>query len=170
MKKYFILFVLIISFSNTAFAAKYLGIGGGPNFGVMNTKTSNLMFNMEWLAHNNVGTKLFIGFMHGFWIGTGLSINVSTDPEYKDPWYVTASFALPIMVNICDNYKDIMMGFMVGSTYSFSLHSQRKYYMFIKPFEAFLVPATWRMAPGASTFSNSLRIYLSAQIGFRMNI
>jgi hypothetical protein len=170
MKKYVLIISVCFCFSGPAMAGRYLGLGTGPNFGLMNTKTTNLMFDFDWLAHNTVGTKVSVGFFDGFWVGTGFTVNVSTDPAYKAPWYVTANFSVPLMINIHGNDKNMMIGFMVGSTCAFSLGSRRKYYMYVKPLEVFFVPATWQLSPGGNVFSNALRIYFSAQVGLRMNI
>ncbi len=170
MKKIFIvLFFVLFAFSSKSFAFKYTGVGVGPAFGLKGLSGTNYFVNAEWQPSDNVGTRFFVGFPDGLWLGVGLNFSFSTTDDFSKSVKLTLNGGIPFIMDIHKSVIVAFMGVNVGTSLSFDLDGDGTSYFFISPAELFFSPIMWKISSGGG-FDLTNNVFLYCSIGFRKSI
>ena len=171
MKNFFIiLFFVLFVFSSKSFAFKYAGIGAGPAFGLKGVNNNTSYFiNAEWQPSENVGTRFFVGFPDGLWLGVGLNFSFSTTNDFSRSVKLTFNGGIPFIMDIHESATVAFMGVNVGTSLSFDLDGDGTSYFFISPAELFFSPVTWKISSGGG-FDLTNNVFLYCSVGFRKSI
>lgn len=169
MKKiiFILLFLLIIPFD--CFAFRYVGVGAGPGFGLKGFDGTKYFINAEWQPSEHVGTRFFVGFPQGVWLGVGLNFSFSTTDSFSRSVKLTANGGIPFILNIRDSSKTAFFGFNAGGTLSFDTDGRGIYYIYVTPVELFFIPVTWQISPSGG-FDLTSNIFMLTAVGFRASI
>jgi len=169
MKKIFFILFIFLFISFDVFAFKYAGVGVGPGFGIKGFGGTKYFINADWQPHDNIGTRLIIGFPDGFWLGVGLNFSYTTPESFSRTFRWTFNGGLPIIMNIHESYQVAFFGVNLGTTLSFDTDGRGLYYIYITPMEIFYSPVTWRLAPN-SGWDMTSNMSLITAVGFRAAI
>jgi hypothetical protein len=168
-KKIILALLLLFLLPGSLFAFKSAGLGFGPVFNLRGGMSTSYLITGEWNLHKNIGARLFLGFVNGFWIGTALnaSFSVFESKDRKFDWSI--NFSIPFIINIYNGVKTAFMGLTFGNSLSLSLDPSCKYYFFVSPAEFVLIPVTWGLSPSTG-FNSGMGVSLAFSLGFRVRL
>jgi hypothetical protein len=169
IKKTLVIFFIFFFMPSGLFAFKSVGLGFGPAFNLRGGMSTAYFFTGEWTPHKNLGGKLFLGFVNGFWIGTALNTTFSVYETKTKGFDWSINFSIPFIININNGIKTAFIGLGLGNSLSFALDSRSAYYLFINPLEFVFIPVTWGLSPG-SGFNKGFDVSLAFSLGFRTRI
>ncbi len=152
-----------------AFAFRAVGLGFGPNIGLRGVIDNSYIIEGNWNPHKNVGARLFVGAIHGLWVGTALNTLFSVYESPSSSFDYSLNFSVPFIININNGVKTAFIGITAGNTLSFAVDKTHKYYFCITPFEFVFIPLTWALSPSGG-FSNRLQISILTQMGFKVRL
>jgi hypothetical protein len=167
MKRSLVIAMLfLVPFSVWSF--EYAGVGFGPNISMKGERPTNFFIQGEWQPHKVVGTKLYMGFYHGFWLGAALNFKQNIAKMFRTSYW-DVNFAIPFMMNISKNSRIAYVGFTAGTTLSFDINGQGRYYFFVTPVDIWITPYVWRQYPSLG-WDKELSISYMFSTGIRMSI
>jgi hypothetical protein len=167
MKKLVLILLLLVPLK--AYAFKSVGLGFGPNFKIRGDVATSYIIEGNWNPHKNVGARVFIGFLHGFWVGTALNTTFSLHESMDRSFDYSMNFSIPFIININNGVKTAFIGLTAGNTLSFAIDKTNKYYFFVTPAEFMFVPLTWLLSPSGG-FDAGFEISLRCAIGIKVRI
>ena len=169
MKKLILVFIILAVIPVKAYAFKSVGLGFSPTFKVRGNVETSYMIEGNWNPHKNIGARIFVGFLHGLWMGAALNTTFSLHESMDEKFDYSVNFSLPFVMNISNGVKTAFIGFTTGNTMSFSVDKTNKYYFFITPAEFVFIPLTWVLDPNGG-FNTGLEISLRFAIGLKVRI
>jgi hypothetical protein len=147
MKRFLIILALfILPFS--AWSFEYVGLGIGPNFHLHGDRPSNFFVQGEWQPHKILGTRVFLGFNNGFWLGVAINFRQHIANLGRGTIW-DANFSVPFIFNIRTNSRIAFVGVTAGTTFSFDMDGKNVNYVFITPFDFMYTPLGWVMYPSS---------------------
>jgi len=162
-----IVFFLLLVTPSYLYAFKYAGIGFGPNIGLKGFDGTNYLLDAVWHPHDNVGGRLLVGFVNGFWVGAAIDLAHTDESIFRGVNW-TMNFSIPFLVKIRGNVSDAYIGFTFGNTLLFDLTGEKDYYLSVTPAEFVFIPFTWKMSRGG--IDTGMLVSLFCSVGFRVGL
>jgi len=167
MKRFLIIAVLLLM-SCSAWSFEYVGLGFGPNLHLKGDRPSSFFIQGEWQPHKVLGTKLFLGFENGFWLGVAMNFKQNLAKIGRGTiWDI--NFSIPFIFNITNSLRVAFVGITVGTTLSFNIDGKDYAYFFVTPFDVLFTPWGWLMYP-AGGWKKEESVSYMCSAGFRFAI
>ncbi len=168
MIKRFIITLILLSVSLSAWSFEYAGFGLGPAISIKGDEATHFTLQGEWQPHKVIGSKLIVGFGNGFWLGVALNFKKDIMKVF-DTSYWDAYVSIPFVYNIGLNNRTVFLGFSVGTGFSFGIDSRGSNYFYLVPLEIRTMPFVWRQFP-SSGWDTSANLSYVCMVGFRTAI
>jgi len=169
MKRFLIILALFFA-SSSLWSFEYVGLGFGPNIGFSGDRPTNFFFQGEWQPHKVVGTRLFLGFNEGFWLGVALNFRQNIANLGRGTIW-DANFSIPFIVNIRLNSRVAYVGITAGTTFSFDIDGRDASYFFLTPVDLLFTPFGWVIYPASGGgWSKDGSVSYMCSAGFRFAI
>ncbi len=165
-KKTILILAILLFVPSAAFSFKSAGLGFGSVINLRGGVPTSYLLTGEWNLHKNIGGKVFVGFVNGFWIGTALNTSFSIHESRSKNFDWSINFSVPFIINIYNGVKTAFIGLTFGNSLSFALDSKNVNYFFVNPAEFVFIPVVWGLSPSTG-FSKGLGISFTFSAGFR---
>jgi len=174
LKKIFITFLFIFYLIPNVYSQNsnnFFSFGVGSFIQKAETSSEyskSITMNLDWKPHKYVGSRLIVGFLDGFWLGTALTFNlVLPQKSETSSWFFVLTGSVPFLINLKANTKSFSIAPSAGGEILFSVSANKKYYIFVKPFEAYFSCLNWT---AGVPFNTNLKIYYSSMLGIKVRI
>ena len=146
--KRFLIIIALFFMSFSAWSFEYVGLGFGPNLHLSGERPTSFILQGEWQPHKILGTRLFLGFNNGFWVGIALNFKQNiTKIGHGTIW--DADFSIPFILNLKLNSRVAFIGVTAGTTLSFDINGKGVSYFFLTPIDLLFTPVGWVMYPAS---------------------
>jgi hypothetical protein len=160
----------LISFNLSAgYPFRYIGIGSSSMFRFKKPVNDIYSLQLEWMPHQNVGTRIFAGGGDGALVGSSLVIQHSTSEAFSRDWHWSIGISVPFLFRIKNSLKSCLFGLSFFNSFSFRLDKRAKYFLYITPFDLYYFPFSWELSP-VKNFKYHGHIFYMASIGIRVRI
>lgn len=169
MKRFLIILFLISLNLNAGYPFRYIGVGVSSMFRFKKPVNDMYSLQLEWMPHQNVGTRIFAGGGDGALIGSSFVLQHSTDEAFSRNWHWSIGMSVPFLFRVKSDLKSCLFGVSVFNSFSFRLDKRAKYFLYITPFDIYYFPFSWELSPRRD-FKTYGYIFYMASVGLRVRI